>query len=922
MTDRPRNRRTRPSPSGSGAPSACGLLAVPEERSMSFSGRGWKEVARIMRRIMPDRCEDVDEMIEQYQGREDQLLKLLRKMKEAHEAVSAASGPVDTDDFIFDYDDLIAFPSDPMDDVVAKAEAAAAGPAEAVASTPGGGAAAVEEDMSRPGDGAGSSAVADVAGELRSGIHVEDDGGEGGNGSAEAAEENGDGNEMVLEKPSPNTKKGANMEEDDNIGNAEMGEPLRMDSAPAAIVAGESDASFEKEKAASSPGPKRNVRPTELVPPVPFNAVEMMENDDDARRKADDNVRATGKGSNELVRPPPPSLVGEEFEVDAMTDVDVARVEISSERDDYDSNENKPGLRRGSSGENEPPMTAYNYIQRRYSSSRALDNQARGEGNQTANISPDGVTNGVSNGVSNDVPIDVPNGVRRQSSVARIAETALGQWGRLTGTRPAEEVAERSVPPGLPMLEATLVPEEEVYEATLIPDLARDPEVPAPDEVRIAEEPTRWWKEKRTYAGVLVIVALAATLGVVLADGRNGGGDNASVGGATYPSPPDGDVGGEAGADNGSVVDVVEDSSPSPSFILPPRLNETGANAGGEFGTSKTEDSSQSAPEDDVGGEAGADDVAEGPSPSPSLILPPQLNETGADASGEFGANETEDSSQSAPDDDVGGEAGADDVAEGPSPSPSLILPPQLNETGADASGEFGANETEDSSQLESDQYDESSNADESSQSESNQNDDYEFVGNATATPLLVQLPPGRTFSKQGNRRACAWDRCPSAKFYWNLGNGCQCIDGLDSCYFDGDETTKIRFDRARLIPVESPTLKYRIEAVEEDALVLKLGEGKDTASGSPCFDDPLRGGFNIDLAGTGYVFAEGSTVRLQGWSARMRLTVDGEEILATGSHASGTSLTGTVPPGGTLLQVVCGGWGGSCLADIFVTGI
>mmetsp|Transcript_37361 Transcript_37361/g.79687 ORF Transcript_37361/g.79687 Transcript_37361/m.79687 type:complete len:150 (-) Transcript_37361:209-658(-) len=104
MTDRPRNRRTRPSPSGSGAPSACGLLAVPEERSMSFSGRGWKEVARIMRRIMPDRCEDVDEMIEQYQGREDQLLESLRKMQEAHKAVSADLGLVNPDNFIFDDD--------------------------------------------------------------------------------------------------------------------------------------------------------------------------------------------------------------------------------------------------------------------------------------------------------------------------------------------------------------------------------------------------------------------------------------------------------------------------------------------------------------------------------------------------------------------------------------------------------------------------------------------------------------------------------------------------------------------------------------------------------------------------------------------------------------------------------------------------
>jgi len=185
----------------------------------------------------------------------------------------------------------------------------------------------------------------------------------------------------------------------------------------------------------------------------------------------------------------------------------------------------------------------------------------------------------------------------------------------------------------------------------------------------------------------------------------------------------------------------------------------------------------------------------------------------------------------------------------------------------------------------------------------------------------MLELEPGGTFSKQGNYVSCAWDRCPSSNFNWPVSPPCTCEGGLNSCLlYPFAPTVVVVFERVRLIPVESSPTKYKLEAENEDGLALKLGVGQDAASGSQCFDDPLRGGFSIDLTGTGYVFAEGTSVQLGGWSANMRVSVDGEELFTAGTHASATDINREIPSGGTLLQVNCGGWTGGCTSTIIVT--
>ena len=134
----------------------------------------------------------------------------------------------------------------------------------------------------------------------------------------------------------------------------------------------------------------------------------------------------------------------------------------------------------------------------------------------------------------------------------------------------------------------------------------------------------------------------------------------------------------------------------------------------------------------------------------------------------------------------------------------------------------------------------------------------------------------------------------------------------------DGDATTIVTFDDAVLIPVGSG-LNRKYLLADKNIEEMKIGEGSDTGSGSSCFDDPMRGGFNVDLTGTGYVFSDGSAVTLSGWSPWMRVIADGKVVDTVGKNASGFNTQVQVSAGSQSLEVVCGGWGGSCKSQLYV---
>jgi DOMON domain len=176
------------------------------------------------------------------------------------------------------------------------------------------------------------------------------------------------------------------------------------------------------------------------------------------------------------------------------------------------------------------------------------------------------------------------------------------------------------------------------------------------------------------------------------------------------------------------------------------------------------------------------------------------------------------------------------------------------------------------------------------------------------------------TWSKYGNRRSCSIDKCPSAN--WTSGNattwgyGCTCTNGLNSCYWEGSATTVEWFTQVKLLSTDTPNV-WQLQATGTN---LKLGEGYDFASGSDCFDDPLRGGFRVDLSGTGLQFHENATVSVSGYSPAMRMTTASGVVGAWRQYQATAEYVMSIPTGSQWVEVACGGWPASCTGDLLVT--
>eukprot|EP00543_Licmophora_paradoxa_P008226 CAMPEP_0202459112 /NCGR_PEP_ID=MMETSP1360-20130828/31613_1 /ASSEMBLY_ACC=CAM_ASM_000848 /TAXON_ID=515479 /ORGANISM="Licmophora paradoxa, Strain CCMP2313" /LENGTH=573 /DNA_ID=CAMNT_0049079989 /DNA_START=562 /DNA_END=2283 /DNA_ORIENTATION=+ len=186
-------------------------------------------------------------------------------------------------------------------------------------------------------------------------------------------------------------------------------------------------------------------------------------------------------------------------------------------------------------------------------------------------------------------------------------------------------------------------------------------------------------------------------------------------------------------------------------------------------------------------------------------------------------------------------------------------------------------------------------------------------------TTETLTLLDGRTFSKVGNRRTCAWDRCPSSRFNWNVGGDCSCSNGMNSCYMDGSPTDVEYFEEVSLNPIPGKDNLWKMEAEQEG---LMLGSGVDCASGSACLTDPLRGGFQVDLTGTDYEFDGSTKVTSTGWSPQLQVTADGIVLGTLAIHANSGTQHLMVPAGTKVLSVICGGWCGNCFGELFVTKI
>ena len=200
-------------------------------------------------------------------------------------------------------------------------------------------------------------------------------------------------------------------------------------------------------------------------------------------------------------------------------------------------------------------------------------------------------------------------------------------------------------------------------------------------------------------------------------------------------------------------------------------------------------------------------------------------------------------------------------------------------------------------------------------------------VTNSPTPGVVIPAPPptnapvaggdmAGTFSKRGNRQSCSIDWCPSDGFDAQVsGDGCTCDNGLNSCVWNGQPTTVESFEEVELIP----TNVNNIWLIRKSGNQLNLGEGGDDASGVDCFDDPLRGGFRLDLTNSQFQITIQSTVTVTGFSPAMRVVADGVNVGEVRQYGAQASLDVEIPPGTRDLQVACGGWPADCTSTIYV---
>jgi hypothetical protein len=147
------------------------------------------------------------------------------------------------------------------------------------------------------------------------------------------------------------------------------------------------------------------------------------------------------------------------------------------------------------------------------------------------------------------------------------------------------------------------------------------------------------------------------------------------------------------------------------------------------------------------------------------------------------------------------------------------------------------------------------------------------------------------------------------------LGTGCECTDGLNSCFWEGQPTTLVYYPKLELVPTQW-TGVYKLQSSGSDR---NFGRGGDTASGIDCFDDPLKGGFKVDLSNTGYFFDERSVVKMSGSSPSMKVWADSKVFEDRRYGVEGASLQWSIPAGAQSVKAVCGGWPAECWSDLYV---
>ena len=185
-----------------------------------------------------------------------------------------------------------------------------------------------------------------------------------------------------------------------------------------------------------------------------------------------------------------------------------------------------------------------------------------------------------------------------------------------------------------------------------------------------------------------------------------------------------------------------------------------------------------------------------------------------------------------------------------------------------------------------------------------------------TNAPTYYEPKTG-SWSKRGNRRSCAISACPSAP--WTGGEytaqGAKCENGLDVSYWNGTAIYYEYYTEATYTPTTWENV-WKMEAMGQE---LPIGWGGDFASGSECYDDPLRGGYRVDLTGTDYWFSTQAYTVVKGFSPSIKMIADGKEVGSWTKYGAEGEFRMSIPDGTKVVEVMCGGWPAICTSELYV---
>jgi len=169
------------------------------------------------------------------------------------------------------------------------------------------------------------------------------------------------------------------------------------------------------------------------------------------------------------------------------------------------------------------------------------------------------------------------------------------------------------------------------------------------------------------------------------------------------------------------------------------------------------------------------------------------------------------------------------------------------------------------------------------------------------ATPTPTPQPTTLTLDLPSNN----WSR----RYNKRLANGHMCSGDWQENTEGRPDEEVLTFDSLELEVLDEAAQTYRVVSEADPTTGLKFGSGSDCYSWSPCGASVYRGGFSVDVRGTGYELVS-SYVVTTGWGQSLYVSQDGEAY-------SDSVLALDIADGTQLVEATCGGWCGQCEAEV-----